>query len=249
MELKLAGKRALVTGASAGIGREIVRQLAMEGVHVLAVSRREALLDELAEEIVSAGGVRPSVLAQDVTAPDAHEAIARAVEREGQIQILINNAGHSEPTTLESGDEIWDRTLLLNYTRPRQLTHALLPGILATGWGRIINITGISEPLGINATLPAKAAMHSWAKGLSRELASRGVTVNCIPPGRIVTEQSRKRFTDAEREVFAKREIPMGRYGQPGELAVLAVFLASPLADYITGTVMIVDGGFSRYQF
>jgi 3-oxoacyl-[acyl-carrier protein] reductase len=249
MDLMLRGKRALVTGASAGIGREIVRQLAHEGVHVIAVSRRGHLVEELADEIENSGGVRPSVLAQDVTSEDASGAIARAVQAQGQIQILVNNAGHSEPTSLESGDEIWDRTLLLNYTRPRQLTHALLPGILSTGWGRIINITGISEPLGINATLPAKAAMHSWAKGLSRELAARGVTVNCIPPGRIVTEQSRQRFTDEEREVFAKREIPMGRYGQPEELAVLAVFLASPLANYITGTVMIVDGGFSRYQF
>ena len=117
-------------------------------------------------------------------------------------------------------------------------------------WGRIVNITGKSEPEGLNAAISAKAAVHAWSKGLSREVGQHGITVNCIPPGRIMSEQIRRNYpTGVPRASTPPRRFPVGRYGEPEELASLAVFLASPIACYITGTVMPVDGGLRRYAF
>ena len=115
--------------------------------------------------------------------------------------------------------------------------------------GRIINITGKSEPDGINGAFCAKAAIHSWSKGLSREVGKKGVTVNSIPPGRIMSDQILRNYTPEYRAWQSEHEIPMGRYGEPEDLAALAIFLCSPLAQYITGTVIPVDGGLRRYQF
>jgi 3-oxoacyl-[acyl-carrier protein] reductase len=150
---------------------------------------------------------------------------------------------------VDAPEERWVEAMTLNFTRPRQLTHALLPSMMANRWGRIVNITGKSEPEGLNASFSAKAAVHAWAKGLSREVGQYGITVNSIPPGRIMSEQIRRNYTPEYREEHAAKEIPAGRYGEPEELAALAIFLASPLACYITGTVMPVDGGLRRYQF
>jgi 3-oxoacyl-[acyl-carrier protein] reductase len=139
--------------------------------------------------------------------------------------------------------------MTLNFTRLRQLTHAVLPGMIERRWGRIINITGKSEPDRINAAFAAKAAVHSWAKGLSRDIGRFGITVNAIAPGRIISEQILRNYPEEERRRFSAEEIPVGAYGEPADLACLAVFLASPLAHYITGTVIPVDGGLRRYQF
>jgi 3-oxoacyl-[acyl-carrier protein] reductase len=167
----------------------------------------------------------------------------------GKIEILVNSAGGSRPIPMDAPDEIWDEALTLNFTRLRQLTHAVLPGMIAQKWGRIINITGKSEPERINAAFAAKAAVHAWAKGLSRDVGRHGVTVNSIAPGRIISEQILRLYPEEERRKFAECEIPVGEYGQPEDLAVLATFLASPRARYMTGTVIPVDGGLRRYQF
>jgi 3-oxoacyl-[acyl-carrier protein] reductase len=120
----------------------------------------------------------------------------------------------------------------------------------ARGWGRIVNITGSSEPRSINAANSAKAAVHAWAKGLSREMAPHGITINSIQPGRIMSEQIvRMHPTEEDRQQFARQNIPAGRFGEPEELANLVVFLSSPGAGYITGTVIPVDGGMSRFAF
>jgi 3-oxoacyl-[acyl-carrier protein] reductase len=139
--------------------------------------------------------------------------------------------------------------MALNFTRYRQVTHALLPQMIERKWGRIINITGKSEPEGLNAAFSAKAAVHAWAKGLSREIGRHNITVNCIPPGRIMSEQIRRNYPEDDRRRFAEEEIPVGYWGEPEDLAALAVFLASPIARYITGAVIPVDGGLRRYQF
>ena len=183
-------------------------------------------------------------------AEDSAEAVARsALEGLGRVDILINNAGGSRPFQLHTAEETWNEAMTLNFTRHRQLTHKLIDQMMANGWGRVINITGKSEPDGINGAFCAKAAMHSWAKGLSREVGKKGVTVNSLPPGRIMSDQILRNYTPEYRAWQSEHEIPMGRYGEPEDLAALAIFLCSPLAQYITGTVIPVDGGLRRYQF
>jgi len=250
MDLQLEGKTALVTGASMGIGRAIARLLAHEGVRLAVVARREALLHELAGEIAREQDPAPSLIVQDVMQEDAAERIRdRALAALGKVEILVNCAGGSRPLPIDAGEERWQEAMTLNFTRVRQLTHAILPGMIERQWGRIVNITGKSEPEHLNAAFSAKAAIHAWAKGLSRDVGRLGITVNSIAPGRIMSEQIRRNYPPEERERFSRTEIPVGRYGEPEELAVMAVFLCSPLASYVSGTVIPVDGGLRRYQF
>jgi 3-oxoacyl-[acyl-carrier protein] reductase len=249
MDLDLKSRTAVVSGASTGIGRAIAKALALEGARVVAIARRKDLLEQLAAEVHAGGGVIVP-LAQDIMQEDAAKKIAAAaIAQLGQVDILVNNAGGSRPLPVDAPDSDWDEALALNFTRYRQVTHALLPQMIERGWGRIINITGKSEPEGLNAAFAAKAAVHAWAKGLSREIGRHGITVNCIPPGRIMSEQIRRNYPEDYRKHFAEEEIPVGYWGEPEDLAALAVFLASPAARYITGTVIPVDGGLRRYQF
>lgn len=251
MDLQLKGKRALVTGASMGIGRAIAKGLAAEGARVCIAARRQNLLEQLAGEIRDAGGDTPAIVKIDVMADGAPQRLVRAAaDALGQIEILVNCAGGSRPPiAIDAPEEAWDHAMTLNFIRVRQLTHAVLPGMIEQRWGRIINITGKSEPDRLIAVTPAKAAVHAWSKGLSREVGQYGITVNCIPPGRIMSEQIRQKYSTEFRAAQSAHEIPAGRYGEPEELACLAVFLASPIARYITGTVMPVDGGLRRYAF
>jgi 3-oxoacyl-[acyl-carrier protein] reductase len=250
VDLHLEGKTALVTGASAGIGRAIAKGLAAEGVRLMITGRRESELDSLSEEIVAADGHQPRIIALDMLEEDAPERLAQAaLSALDKVEILINCAGGSRPLPVDAPEERWQEAMTLNFTRPRQLTHALLPGMIENGWGRIVSITGKSEPEGLNASFSAKAAVHAWAKGLSREVGRFGITINSIAPGRIMSDQIRRNYSPEYREEHAAKEIPVGRYGEPEELACLAVFLASPVACYITGTVLAVDGGLRRYQF
>lgn len=250
MELGIAGKTALVTGASTGIGYGIARALAREGVRLAVAARRGDLLRELGTRIEADGGHPPVVVECDLLRADAASHLAgAALTGLGSVEILVNNAGGSRRFTLETGDDEWDEALTLNFTRQRQLTDRLLPQMIERGWGRVINITGKSEPEGINGAFAAKAAMHSWAKGLSREVGRHGITVNSISPGRIMSEQIERNYTPEFRQWQAEHEIPVGEYGQPADIAHLVCFLASPLARYLTGTVIPVDGGLRRYQF
>jgi 3-oxoacyl-[acyl-carrier protein] reductase len=250
MDLDLKSKTAVVTGASIGIGRAIAKGLALEGVRVVAVARRKDLLEKLAQEVKAAGGGAMIPLEQDITQEDAAKKLATAAIAElGHVGILVNNAGGSRQLPVDAPDSAWDEAITLNFTSYRKIAHALLPQMIERRWGRIINITGKSEPEGLNAAFAAKAAVHAWAKGLSREIGEHGITINCIPPGRIMSEQIRRNYPEDYRERFAGEEIPVGYWGEPEDLAALAVFLASPVARYITGTVIPVDGGLRRYQF
>ena len=251
MDLQLSQKNALITGASQGIGRAIAKGLAAEGVRVCIAARRRPLLDSLASEIAAAGGRAPEIVEIDVMQNSAPQQLAAAaLDTLGRIDILINSAGGSRlAIPIDAPEEEWDSVMTLNFVRVRQLTHAVVPGMVKKRWGRIINISGKSEPDALLASTPAKAAIHAWSKGLSREVAKHGITVNCIPPGRIMSEQIRRKYSEEYRARQSAREIPVGRYGEPEELAALAVFLASPLACYITGAVLPVDGGLRRYAF
>ncbi len=251
MDLQLNDKTALVTGASAGIGRSIAIALAGQGVRVAISARRRNLLNEVADHIVAQGGRRPVVIESDLYADDAAKLLAAAaIAGLGAVDILVNNAGGSRSfTDLHVSEERWQEAITLNFHRPRQVADALIDQMVARKWGRIINITGKSEPEHVNGAFCAKAGIHSWAKGLSRMVGKHGITVNCIPPGRILSEQILRNYTPEYRQWQSDHEIPVGRYGEPEELAHLVCFLASPLAAYITGAVIPVDGGLRRYQF
>ncbi|HLF12162.1 MAG TPA: SDR family oxidoreductase [Gammaproteobacteria bacterium] len=251
MDLQLKGKTCLVTGASRGIGRGTATVMAAEGCRVAILARRENLLEELATEIEAAAGDRPLIIVEDLTRPGAPEDIRDTVFGAfgGGLDILINNAGSSRPVKWDASEEEWREGMTLNFELVRRLTNQFIPKMREQQWGRIINITGANEPPGVNIASVAKAALHNWAKGLSRELAPDGITVNCLPPGRINSEQILNRLhpTPENRKAFIDANIPIGFFGEPEDMAYLIAFLASPLARYITGEVIHVDGGMHRF--
>ena len=243
MELGLKDRVCLVTGASVGIGRSVVEMLLAEGAKVIAVARREDLLAQLE-------GATPAAV--DVTAPEAAERLKQiALGTFGRLDVLVNNAGGSRPSGTIPGEEAWDEGMRLNFTAARRLTEAFIPAMQEQRWGRIVNVTGSDEPPGTNAALPAKAATTAWAKGLSRDLGRFGITVNCVAPGRIMSEQIVQRLhpTEEDRRRYAEANIPLGRFGEPEEIAALIVFLCSERAGYVSGDIFHVDGGMRRFAF
>ncbi len=249
MDLELKGRIAVVTGASAGIGRGIARVLATEGAQTVIVSRRIALLEALAGEIERDGGARPLVVADDLQNRDAPARIARQVfARFARVDIVVNNAGGSRPLPVCATDEAWDEAFAINFTAVRKLTQAFLPAMQGNRWGRIINITGSLEPRAVNGANAAKAGVHIWAKGLSCDVAKDGITVNCLMPGRIHSEQIDQRMHPSveNQRAFAEANIPIGYFGDPEDIAHAVAFLCSPKARYITGQRMYIDGGMHR---
>lgn len=253
MNLGLEGRVALVTGASVGIGRSIAGSLAAEGMRLVIVARRLELLEQLASDFRAAGYVEPAVIRSDLVAPGEVERVAAETLKafDGRIDVLVNNAGGSRPIGVDGDDQIWRDVMELNFHMPRRLTHALLSAMIERRWGRVINISGTLEPQSLNAANSAKAALHAWSKGLSRAVGRHGITVNCVPPGRINSEQIANRIHPdaAEQQVFAATNIPVGRFGEPGELAPVVTFLASELSGYVNGELIHVDGGMRRYAF
>lgn len=249
MDLQLREKRCLVTGASRGIGRGIATVLAEEGAQIAVVARRENLLKELSDEIVGAGCTPPLMIVEDLTRQGGIDSVYDTVKHSfGGVDVLVNNAGGSRPVKWDASEDEWREGMTLNFDIVRRMTNKVIPGMRDQEWGRIINITGNNEPPGVNIASAAKAALHNWAKGLSREVAKDGITVNSLPPGRINSEQILERLhpTEENRDAFIEANIPIGYFGEPRDMANLVAFLASPLARYITGEVIHVDGGMRR---
>jgi 3-oxoacyl-[acyl-carrier protein] reductase len=237
MDLDLTGRRALVTGASAGLGDAIARALAAEGVRLALMARREAPLRALADTLGA------TAVPCDITDPAALDAGAdAAVAALGGVDILVNAAGASGPTELGRPAAEWERSA------PRQLAERLLPAMRAARWGRVVSLTGTNEAHELNTAGAAKAALTFWSKGAASLVAADGVTVTCIAPGRLWSEQIRERLHPdaAARDRFIADNIPIGRFGEAEELAAVAVFLVSARAGYVTGTTVTVDGGMAR---
>lgn len=244
-----ATRTALVTGASQGIGRAAALALSRAGVRVFGAARRTELIDALSGEAEAAGGHPIASLHWDMRAPGAARALADAALADHAIDILVNAAGASRPVAMDSADAEWEEAMRIGFFAPRELAVALLPGMRAGGWGRIINVTGTSEPQFLSASTPAKAALHIWSKGASLEVAREGVTINCIQPGRIRSEQIMRRYPTPERERALAETLPMRRLGEAEEVAAAILFFASPGASYVSGVVLPVDGSFRRFAY
>lgn len=252
MELDLTGKIALVTGGSAGIGLATAKLFATEGVDVHLVGRSLDRLEEARSQVVEHNDVTVTVQVADMIEPGAADVVAtEALGHHGRVDILVNNAGQSQPLEIDSPAEAWERGLRLKFHSYRELAHALLPSMIEQQFGRIVNITGTSESDRLNASHPATAATHSWAKGLSRLVGRHGITVNSVPPNRVISAQTlEKNWPDErEREEHAREHIPMARFGDPEVVARTIAYLASPLTNFITGEIIHVDGGLRRFSF
>ena len=248
MKLGLEGKTALITAASGGIGCGIAVALADAGVHVAISGRTSTALEKVAGQLASSGG-RPAIVVGDVCAKDGPAAIAAGALAAlgGRVDILVNNAGGARPATGETDDAFWDEAMTLNFLAARRLTDLISPGMKARNWGRIVNISGALVAPKLNGAAPAKAALVSWSRTLSSELGPYGVTVNTIAPGRINSVQIQKLHpTEQSKADFIKQNIPAGYFGEPYDIGHLVVFLASPLARYINGAAIPVDGGAVR---
>ena len=241
----LAGKTALVTGASQGIGRACALTLAKAGARIALAARNESKLADVAAEITAAGGTAHAFTI-DVASEESIKAGAKAaIAHFGSIDILINNAGITKDTLLlrmKRAD--WDDVLSTNLTGVFLLTQALLSPMLKARWGRIINITSIvgeTGQIGQANYAASKAGLIGFTKSLARELASRGITSNAVAPGYIETAMTAV-LGDKHREAMLPM-IPLGRSGTEQEVADAVRFLASNEASYITGHVLDVNGG------
>jgi 3-oxoacyl-[acyl-carrier protein] reductase len=241
----LAGRIALVTGASQGIGKACALELARAGATVALAARNEAKLAETGAEIEAAGG-KAAVFALDVASEDSIKAGAKAViEKFGKVEILVNNAGITrDGLVLRMKRPDWDDVLGTNLTGAFLLTQALLSPMLRNRWGRIINITSVVGRTGQAGQVnyaASKAGLIGMTRALAREVASRGITVNAVAPGYIETPMTAV-LDEKQREVMMV-QIPLGRPGTDLEIAQSVAFLASDAAAYITGHVLDVNGG------
>lgn len=255
MDLKLAGKTALVFGGSKGLGRGVANALAGEGVAVAVVSRGKEAVDKAAAEINASGG-RAIGLVGDTSDWSSIERVAKSARQQlGPIDILLNNTGGPPPTrVIGTAPELWEaqfHSMVLVFFK---LTEMLLPEMRERKWGRIINVASESvvQPIpqiAISNTL--RGAVIGWAKTLAGEVARDGVTVNTLLPGAFATDrvlgvQRAQGVTPEQAAERIARNIPVGRMGTPAEFGAMAAFIASPLAGYITGSMIRLDGGSIR---
>jgi len=241
------GRVALVTGAASGMGRATAHLFADEGALVAVTDVTLEGSAAVAEEILDAGGQAAAWALDVCDQPRVDTVVAEVVDRFGPVDVLVNNAGISTIGPIDAPDfeAVWDRTFAVNLTAHVRLIRACLPHLLRNADGRIVNIAS-TEGLGATGSISAYTASKHGVIGLTRslavELGSRGVTVNCVCPGPINTGMTALIPDDAKTK-FARRRVPLRRYGEPEEVAHATLSLALPAASYINGAVLVVDGG------
>lgn len=242
MMFDLNGKTALVTGATGGIGGSIAKALHAQGAVVGLSGRNEEKLKALAAEL----GDRVHVLPADLSNSEAIDALVKSAdEAMGQIDILVNNAGLTRDNlSMRMKDEEWQDVLDVNLTAPFKLAKAVQRGMMKRRSGRIINISSVVGTTGNPGQcnyVASKAGMVGWSKAMGQEVASRGITVNCVAPGFIATAMTESLTDDQKEKINAT--IPMGRMGSDDDIAAAVTYLASDEASYITGATIHVNGG------
>jgi len=243
----LSGRAALVTGASRGIGKATARLFAQAGAELFLCSRNEATLAMSAAEIRTQTGARVEYAAADMSVrDDVRRLAAAAVDRLGKIDVLVNNAGWNVPQPIDQVcDADWDYLVELNLSSCMALTRAIVPGMKERRWGRVIHMSsmmGLASTAGRNAYSATKAGLIGMAQASALDLGAHNITVNCIAPGPIATEMPMSILSPEQQNALASRTA-LGRWGQPEEVAAAALFLASEAGRYVTGTVLVVDGG------
>lgn len=249
----LTGRIALVTGGGRGLGKEFARIFAQAGADVMLCSRTEAQLRETALELAAQTGRRIEYLAADMSIRSEASRLAQdAMEKMGRVDILVSNAGYNIPQPVDKiRDQDWDNLFELNVGSSMALTRALAPGMMDRKYGRVIYISSIMAFASTGdrvAYSTTKAALHGMVKANALHLGPHGITVNCIAPGPFATEMPMTILTSEQKERFSARTA-LQRWGQPGELAPTALLLASAAGSYITGSVLVVDGGVTARMF
>ncbi|MEE8083639.1 MAG: 3-oxoacyl-[acyl-carrier-protein] reductase [Alphaproteobacteria bacterium] len=238
----LDGRKALVTGASGGIGGAIARAFHGAGAEVVVSGTRIDALESLAADLGRGAHVVPAELA---AAGGAERLVAGAEEALGGIDVLVNNAGLTrDGLTMRMKDEDWQTVIDVNLTAAFRLSRAVIRGMMKARWGRIISITSVVAAMGNPGQVnyaASKAGLTGLTKSLAAEVARRGITVNCIAPGFILTAMTD--VLDAAQRERLLAAIPGGRLGEPSEIAAAAVYLASEEAAYVTGQTLHVNGG------
>jgi 3-oxoacyl-[acyl-carrier protein] reductase len=241
----LSNEVALVSGASRGIGRAILAQLAHAGARVVGTATSAAGVDAITTHIAELGGRGSAALLDVRHAGDIDPVVESVVRSYGKLSILVNNAGVTQDTlAMRMRDEQWDDVIDTNLSGAFRLSRSVIRGMMKAKHGRIINISsvvGSSGNAGQANYAAAKAGLEGMTRALARELASRGITVNCVAPGFIETDMTGALTAAQSQAVLA--QIPVGRLGQAAEVAAVVAFLASPAAGYITGATFHINGG------
>jgi len=245
----LTDRRALITGSGGGLGLAIARRLARAGAHVVLNGRNREKLDA-AQRSLTGDGMTVHVAAFDVTDASAvNEAIADIERRVGPLDIVVNNAAVNRRQPLaDVSDEHWRELMAANLDAPFFVARAVIPGMKSRRRGKIINICSLASDIGRPNIVPyatSKGGLKMLTRALAVELAPHNVQVNGIAPGFFKTDMNAPLIADAEFSAWVARRTPAGRWGEPPEIAGAAVFLASSAADYVTGHLLYVDGGFS----
>src|SRR5215471_1281546 len=245
----IAGKTALVTGAASGMGRATAHLFADEGAKVAVLDRNEEGVNTVVREITEAGGTAQGWVLDLAQGEKIASTIVAIAEHFGGLDILINNAGINASGRIQSSryEDVWERCFTINLAAHHRLIRAALPYLSKSGAGRIVNIASTEGVGGSAYSSPYTAAKHGvvgLTRALAVELGTQGVTVNCICPGAIHTGLTAA-IPDKAKETFARRRVPLKRYGEPEEVAHATLSLVLPASSYINGATLVVDGGFT----